>query len=276
MNKNTSFGFRATPRLVVCLLAIVMTRANAINAYYDQKCASCHGDDSVTCNGCHQHGGYGLDPQPDKPEYAPGDKVRISFDGGRKYGWGRGRLEDAGGTEISRRTGPTFSGDDGIAPVEFPMELIGRAPGEAGEHRWSSRYFGNDNGWGHGEIEVETLIRVGATAPVVVDAIPGVSPWFFTAEGGEGVFEIELRNTTDHAVELDVWIQALLSSGHEVGPLLPPLELTIPANVTGVREVSLTLPGAAPSGVYSLEVLGGRHQAGEVFDADSFAFVKRP
>ena len=263
--------------IVALLLLLAYPRpAQTLGSYFDSKCASCHYDDAVTCNGCHHHGARDLRAVPDKDSYAPGEPVRLTLLGGRKYGWVRASLTDGAHTEVARRTGPTFAGNDGGPWTELPLALEGRAPGTAGDHTWSAFYYGNENGWGHSEVSVDATIHVATTAPVVVRATPSESPLFFPPQGGEGALEIGLSNTTHGVFELDAWIDVVLPGGTEIGPVYGPLPLRLPGSWEGARSLTLDLPADAPSGVYSLEVLVGDYSTQELIDADSFAFVKRP
>jgi len=246
----------------------------AIDDYYYDRCSSCHYDDTATCNGCHIHGSYVLIASPDKSVYEPGEEVVINFEGGRKYGWVRGMITDHDNTEIGRKTGPTFSGDDGGNQVEFPMVFRGYAPGEAGSYDWKVVYFGNEEGVGHSEIDLPFTIEVGSTADLAVDLIPETTPMFFGSGGGTINLDVELVNTTAYPVPFDGWIDVTLPNGHSYGPVLGPVSATIPAGGSTTRSFSIDLPGGAPAGVYSLHAKVGDYGQDIIFDADSFAFVK--
>jgi hypothetical protein len=265
--------------LVIFLAATVLLATNftavAYDSYYDSRCVSCHYDDSETCNGCHHHGNYALVGTPNKDGYEPGEEVIVTFDGGRRQGWVRGRMLDHEGTEVARKTGPTFTGNDGGPQIEFPMELRGYAPGESGSYSWTAKYYGNENGGGHSEFDALVSIQVSSTADIVVNAIPAISPMFFGTQGGTIEFDVSLENTTGSAVPFDGWIDVTLPMGVHYGPIFGPISAGLPGGVTITRDISLNLPASAPPGVYSLNVYIGDYDGSVVYDADSFAFVKQ-
>jgi len=266
---------------VILLLALATAKPahpldGPSHGYFGVRCVSCHSDDDLTCNGCHHHGAQDLVAEPDKDLYSPGEEVRVTLSGGLQRGWVRARLTGASDVEVARRTGPTFSGNDGGPQIVLPLELVGRAPGTAGDHAWSALYFGAEDGRRHSEIPVDATIRVATTATAVVRAIPSRSPLFFGRGGGVESMEVRLRNTTAAPVEIDAWIELVLPDGAEAGPVYGPMSLLVPGSWEGRRALSLAIPAKAPSGVYSLQVMVGDYTSKELIDADSFAFVKRP
>ncbi len=260
--------------LLVCRNSTASPAPLPHSHYFTSICTSCHVDDDPTCNGCHKHGNHSLNAVPDKSLYSPGEEVIITFSGGSKYGWVRGMLNDIEGTEIDRKTGPTFNGNNGGALVEFPMELRGRAPGTAGSHTWTAKYFGNNNGSGHAAIDVPFTIDVGSTADLVVNIIPATTPMFLGPGGGAVHCSVELVNTTAFPVPLDGWIDLTLPNGNHYGPVLGPVHTTLPGSANITQPVVFNIPGIAPSGVYSFNVYIGDYLGGALLDADSFAFIK--
>lgn len=151
---------------LLLLLCLAPSTVVALEELWESLCSTCHSDDRPTCAGCHNHGLI-LDATPHKSLYRPGELVRIQFRGGNKYGWLRALLYDESGNELFRATGPTESGDDarGLAvadSVTFPVELVGVAPSEPGEHAWRAAYFGilHMQNVTHGEDWVEVPIHV--------------------------------------------------------------------------------------------------------------------
>ena len=139
--------------------------AKAYSTYYDTRCASCHSDDSPTCDGCHQHKG-GLSAAADQPRYGPGDPVSITFDGGEIGGWIRALLYDHNGLLVDEASGPSGTGDDGLAgDVIFAVDLGGVAPTEPGDYVWEAAWFGGlDTGAGHAEAGVSVDVHVGESS----------------------------------------------------------------------------------------------------------------
>lgn len=247
-----------------------------LNCYFDDKCAWCHVDDDPTCDGCHFHGDNPLTASVDKAVYGPGEEIVVTLDGGRKYGWGRGMLTDSGGTEVDRRTGPSFTGNDGGRWADMPMEMRGRAPGETGTHTWTAQFYAHDygTGKGHTTTDVPVTIVVAATSDLVVDLVPAATPMLFGPAGGVIDFDLDLLNTTASPVSFDIWFDVTLPNGHQAGPILGPLHATLPAGAGYSRSASLPLPATVPPGIYSFNVYTGEFASGTLLDADSFAFAK--
>lgn len=243
--------------------------------FFASHCAPCHTDDSITCNGCHEHGKRYLTAYPDKSSYAPGEEVTITFTGGEEYGWLRGMLEDRDGTEIDRNTGPTLSGDDGGPDVEFPMEFKGRAPGKAGTYTWTAVYYGN-TGTGHATASKTVTINVNATSDIVVDVVPSASPLIFPSLGGTIDCTVELENTTSSWVNSVGAIYVRGPGGLLYGPIVGWKNIGLPGGAVINSPVSITLPGNVPTGVYSFNVYIGDPTTLTLIDADSFDFIKEP
>lgn len=147
--------------LVVGLLALPHP-ARARSTFFASRCASCHTNDTQTCNGCHHHRGS-LVASSDQAIYHPGDPVRITLGGGSERGWIRARLYDQTNTSIDLQSGPTGSGDDGLGnAVTFPVTLQGTAPAQAGDYTWQAAWYGNsgDGGSPHGEVRSSVVVHV--------------------------------------------------------------------------------------------------------------------
>lgn len=135
--------------------------ALAYQTYFNSRCRPCHGDDSITCVGCHHHSGV-LSATADQPSYAQGEMVTVTLRGGSMGGWLRGLLYDQNGVEVARATGPTGTGDDGLGnPVIFPIALQAAAPLHEGSYVWTAAWFGaEDSGAHHVERTVPITINV--------------------------------------------------------------------------------------------------------------------
>jgi len=126
--------------------ALVMPgEASAKSEFFSQSCASCHFNDTATCDGCHIHGPKGLTATTDLDQYQPGQAVTVMFGGGTRGGWIRAILYNQNGVEVARSTGPTGGGDDGTQDpaLEFPVLLSASAPSTPGFYTWSVSWYGS-------------------------------------------------------------------------------------------------------------------------------------
>jgi hypothetical protein len=146
---------------LLLLAASSVFRAQAVEDFFTNRCASCHSDDTPTCNGCHQHRGT-LVAAADQTEYRPGDPITVTLYGGQEHGWVRGLLYDHNNQEVDRATGPSGQGDDGLgSPVTFPVQLHATAPSTLGDLAWNAAWFGgNIQGTDHLEIRAPVTIHV--------------------------------------------------------------------------------------------------------------------
>ncbi len=161
----------------ICLLILAIgaaTSALAFPSRWTSRCASCHTNDTPSCNGCHHHSEGTITAVADQPVYSPGSLVTITLNGGTEHGWVRGLLYDQQQVEIDRATGPTGMGDDSLPnPVSFPVTLTAPAPAQPGTYVWRAAWFGGaTNGSGHLEEAANvTIVVEGAVG--VPDEVPG-------------------------------------------------------------------------------------------------------
>lgn len=163
---------------VAIFACLIPGTASAYPSLWDNRCASCHSDDTASCNACHEHHGN-ISAEADQATYDPGAIVTVTLDGGSRGGWVRGLLYNQGGTEIDRASGPTGTGDDGAGdPVVFPITLQATAPSAPGQYTWSAAWFGapNSGGGAHTEDSTPVTITVEA-ASAVPDEGPPVTAW---------------------------------------------------------------------------------------------------
>jgi hypothetical protein len=117
----------------------------AFGCFWGPYCASCHADDTPTCDGCHHH----TTPMwvtLDQDVVPPGSRFRARLRGGQQGGWIRALLYDENGVEVARRSGPTGSGDDGQTwRVQFPVILETIAPTAPGAYTWEAAWYGSDD-----------------------------------------------------------------------------------------------------------------------------------
>ena len=154
--------------LLLAALAIFALAApvSAYPTFFDQRCASCHSNDTATCNGCHHHGPSGLSAAADASSYSPGAPVTVTLSGGSQHGWVRGILYDENDVVMALASGPTGTGDDSQGgAVTLPVQLSAAAPITAGAHAWQAAWFGAENAGGgaHSEVRRSVTINVEAT-----------------------------------------------------------------------------------------------------------------
>ena len=174
--------------LFVGALALSLSSGEAFarSSFFTDNCATCHTDDTPTCNGCHAHGVWqdssksvmNLTATTDLDRYQPGQTVTVTFSGGYRQGWIRAILYDENGVEVDRVTGPTGMGDDGSgsADLQFPVLLTAPAPSTPGFYTWSASWFGspfdenNSTAFPHVEENVSTNEFEVYTQPACQDA----------------------------------------------------------------------------------------------------------
>lgn len=174
---KTQFIFSIAWVLVVGF-GLLPGSVQAYPSLYDNRCASCHSDDTPSCDGCHEHK-ENMSAEADQVAYDPGSIVTVTLNGGSRGGWVRGLLYDQDGAEVARATGPTGTGDDGLGnPVTFPVTMQANAPVTPGQYTWSAAWYGApDSGGGvHTESSVPVTVTVEAASHVPDDPFP-VSAW---------------------------------------------------------------------------------------------------
>lgn len=162
--------------VITALGCIAVNSAQGMPTFFSSRCASCHNNDTATCNGCHHHRGT-LTATPNKTQYQPGEPVVVTLNGGTQSGWIRALLYDAGNNEVDRRSGPTGTGDDSQgSPVTFPVTLTSTAPTSAGTYTWNAAWFGNANDGGSQHTENRRSLSIVVVEPPagVGDAPPPV------------------------------------------------------------------------------------------------------
>jgi len=117
-------------------------------------------------------------------------------------------------------------------------------------------------------VPVDSLV-VDLTATLTPIGGPIVIP----AGGGSFNFNATLYNGSPVTQHFDVWIMVQLPSGTWYGPVLGPLNLTLPAGANITRERIQNIPGSAPAGTYVYRAYLGEY-GWNVWDENSFTFSK--
>ena len=73
------------------------------------------------------------------------------MNGSTRQAWARAILYNQNDQEIARITGPTNTGDDGVASsrLRYPFVLQAPAPTQPGAYTWKMSWWGNNDGSGH-------------------------------------------------------------------------------------------------------------------------------
>jgi hypothetical protein len=133
------------------------------------------------------------------------------------------------------------------------------------------------NGSGPLNPENEMGIRVYSVSlgqpDVSIAMIPYGPPITIPASGGSFDFNISLTNNEPTPTTFDTWIMVQLPSSSWYGPVLGPVNLTLPGSTTIDRDRSQSVPATAPAGTYLYEGRVGFYPDA-IWDAESFTFEK--
>ena len=111
--------------------------------------------------------------------------------------------------------------------------------------------------------------------PYTVTILPVDPPIEIPAGGGSFRYQARLENRTGSPQTVEVWTEVTLPPGLQYGPILGPLQVTLPPG--GIGPVTLTedVPAVAPAGIYQFSGFAGAAYPNEA-DRDGFSFVKLP
>jgi hypothetical protein len=125
-------------------------------------------------------------------------------------------------------------------------------------------------------IDRETAIlfmAVESQPDVVVQLFPYNPPIQVPASGGTFSFSIQVSNNMGSTQTFDVWCDVTLPSGSPYGPVLGPVNLTVPAGFSNDRDRDQAVPENAPAGMYSYNGYTGLYPD-VIYSSDSFDFEK--
>ncbi|HHE47291.1 MAG TPA: T9SS type A sorting domain-containing protein, partial [Bacteroidetes bacterium] len=118
------------------------------------------------------------------------------------------------------------------------------------------------------------LFTTVSTLPeVVVELTPYGAPIQIPASGGMFSFNVSLTNNESALVSFDAWCDVTLPSGSIYGPVLGPVNLTLPGSGSINRDRNQDVPGGAPAGTYSYNAYAGSYPS-IIYSSDSFSFEK--
>lgn len=84
---------------------------------------------------------------------------------------------------------------------------------------------------------------------------------------------IHLENLTGAPVNFDLWVKAILPNGNYYGPVLGPLNFTVPYNPNINATINQNVPGGAPAGIYTYISYVGNYNT-VIVDSSWFNFEK--
>jgi hypothetical protein len=91
--------------------------------------------------------------------------------------------------------------------------------------------------------------------------------------GGTFDYNVEVLNNEPGQVAFDAWIMVYLPDGSQYGPVVGPVDLTLPGGQSINRDRIQQVPGGAPSGTYTYVGYVG-YYPGVIADSSFFTFEK--
>nr|MBC8278113.1 T9SS type A sorting domain-containing protein [FCB group bacterium] len=124
------------------------------------------------------------------------------------------------------------------------------------------------------ENETCVLYSTPTEAPeIAVTLTPFGTPIVIPAAGGSFDYNIDIGNTGISIAVFDVWIEVVLPDGTVYGPLILRNNITLNPGGSIIRDMTQTIPGAAPVGDYIYRCNAGMYPAA-VMASDEFPFEK--
>ncbi len=115
-------------------------------------------------------------------------------------------------------------------------------------------------------------VNVGVSA-LEITLIPYNPPIQIPASGGVFSYNINVANNEAAPLTFDGWTTATLPNGSQFGPVLGPINLTLPAGSSLGRDRNQAVPAAAPAGNYSYNGYVGIYSSA-IWDSANFPFEK--
>ncbi len=116
-------------------------------------------------------------------------------------------------------------------------------------------------------------INIESAPNATVALTPYGAPIQIPANGGSFDFNIEISNNEATQQSFDAWIMVLLPNNTWYGPVLGPVELSMPGGGIIDRERTQNIPVNAPSGTYNYYAYAGEYPD-IIWHEDSFEFEK--
>jgi hypothetical protein len=138
--------------------------------------------------------------------------------------------------------------------------------------RFGSDNAGNNEGWYIDDLQIIGLPG-GGPPPVEVTLTPINPPIVIPAQGGSFSYNVGVSNTGATPLTFDGWIMQYTPGGTWQGPMLGPVNLTVPGGVSISRLRNQNVPGSAAPGVYTYRGYVGVYSAVK-WDSSSFDYTK--
>ena len=104
-------------------------------------------------------------------------------------------------------------------------------------------------------------------------ATPVNPPIIIPANGGSFGFNLTIENSGQASLNMQFWTKITLPGGNEHGPILGPVEASMPGSFMLLREKNQNVPGIAPAGDYTYTACIGVYPD-IIWNEDNFAFSK--
>jgi hypothetical protein len=130
--------------------------------------------------------------------------------------------------------------------------------------------------WGPGGYGDVWLIRLGPEGgypDVTITLTPSGLPIQIPAAGGSFDFNVMVTNNEITPVTFSAWTDITLPNSTIYGPVIGPLELTLPGGGSIDRDRTQVVPANAPAGMYTYNAYVGDN-LGNVWNEDQFEFEK--
>ena len=108
---------------------------------------------------------------------------------------------------------------------------------------------------------------------VTITLTPYNPPIIIPKTGGDFAFNIAVTNNDTSSQSFNIWCMATLPDGSFYGPVLGPVNITMPAGASNNRDRTQEVPPSAPAGDYTYTAYVGIYPD-TIWSSDSFPFEK--
>jgi hypothetical protein len=158
----------------------------------------------------------------------------------------------------------------GSQPINVTAFAYGLA---AGAYPASMFIDSNDPITPHLTVPVTVVVGV-VPSPVEIILTPTSPPIVIPPGGGVFSYTVSVQNVATTPQTFDGWIMQYTPLGQWQGPMLGPVNLTIPVGVTLSRIRNQNVPSTAPAGVYIYRGYVGVYTTSVKWDSSSFTYTK--